>query len=179
MGRSFRMSLIELYKLPACNRRTVDNPDSVWDNDVTGYSFEKIVLENCMVQNIEKENLTVQAKGLSIDNTFTIFTDTPVYQAVDGSTFLGTSVYVPDSYFNIDDNAPAEYSLGGWFNVITPHHRRNGILEHSECILVKDTDPININGVDQYPSIAEIEETLKTKGGWKSNSWVSIWLSQP
>lgn len=177
MGRQLEMKLITLYKLPAVHRSIVKDSGSVWDNDVTGYDFEKIILENCMVQNIEKEDLQVLPQGLSIDNTFTVFTDTPVYQVVDGTDFLGTSVYVPDSYFNVNDTETARFSLGGWYNVITPHHRRNGLLEHTEAILVKDTSLVDSEGVVAYPDTSAIEPIVATKGGWKGETWVDVWLT--
>ncbi len=177
MPRQLKMKLIDLYKLPAAHRRTVESTDSVWDNEVASYSFEKIVLENCMVQVIEKEDLQVLPQGLSIDNTFTIFTDTPIYQLIEGTTFLGTSVYVPSSYFNFNDSTPAELQLGGWYNVITPHHRRNGLLEHTEAVLVKDTTLIDSEGLTAYPDTSDIEPIVKTKGGWKGDTWVNVWLN--
>lgn len=177
MGRVIKTRLIQRYPLPGVQRRIVKDETSPWSNKTESYSFENIVVGPAMVQMIEKEEVLVALQGNSVDTAFTIFSDTPVYAKIEGTAFVGTSIYIPDSYFSQDVNAPPEVQgKGGWFNVVQPHHRRNGVLEHTEAVLIRDTQATNVDGIQKYPDISPISSLLSTREQWQSGSWEGLWV---
>ena len=179
MSRVIKTRLIKRYTLPAVQRKIVLDNDTPWDNKTEAYFFKKIIVGPAIVQMIEKEVKTIAGQGNSLDTSFTIFSDTPVYAEIEGTTFVGTAVYIPDSYFCEDPNAPPEYlGQGGWFDVVQPHDRRNNVLEHTEALLVRDTEATDINNLHKYPDISVISSMLDTRDRWQSGMWENAWVNQ-
>lgn len=168
--------LIPRYNLPGVHRTVAKDTSGPWDNTVSSYSFENLVLDNCTLQTLSPRDLEVLQQGLSFDTTFTMFTNTPVYVAQDGEDFIGSSVYIPNIYFSYDGITPAKVNKGGWYTVVSAAHYGNDVINHCEAVIVKDTKITDQKGLSQYPDTSGIDPFLTTREQLFNGSWEDTWL---
>lgn len=173
-----KANMIPRFSLPAYHRKLVEdinsssnfsNKDKVWEF----YTEEAIY---CTLQTSSKDSISVDLQGISSEEVFTLRTKTPMYEAEDGTDFLGSGIYIPDSYF-VDSGTISIMevpSKGGWYNVIDSKCWNNGIFPHYECVVKKDNNAI----ASEYPTtIKEICDV----SGWDTQahlldrSWVDDW----
>tara|TARA_R110002012_G_scaffold228877_1_gene401396 strand:- start:359 stop:883 length:525 start_codon:yes stop_codon:yes gene_type:complete len=167
--------LIPRYSVPIVHRQTTK--DTTSDNPWAGageliYTFTKGVAAFCTIQQPTPEMLTPEEQGLSQDTVLMIRTETPIYGVSEGTDFLGTSVYVANSWFG-DDSGFAPISKGGWFTIVKPYRHGSGVINHYQAMLVKDSN----HKPEEYPDITALELEVATRGEFLSGDWSTTWLS--
>ena len=167
--------LIPRYKLPIVHRQASQKQgsDNPWEGagDIE-YTFTKAIAEVSTVQQPSPEMLTPEEQGLEQDEVLMLRTDTPVYGESDGTDFLGTSVYIPASWWG-DDKGFAPIGKGGWFTIVRPYRHGSGVINHYQAMLVRDSEAIE----EQYPDTSAIAPEVDTRSKFLSGNWSTTWLT--
>lgn len=168
--------LIPRYKLPIVHREAVKGTSSgnPWGGDENAYeyTFTKGVAEVCTLQQPSPNDLTPQEQGLSQDEILMLRTDTPVYGSSEGTDFLGTSVYIPSSWWG-DDSGFSAIGKGGWFTVTKPYRHGSDVISHYQAMLVRDSSAV----VTEYPDITLLTPEVDTREKYLSGDWEDVWLN--
>lgn len=178
-----RRKLIPRFSLPIYHRKKIESGD-------TDSPFDNVVVDTwvclceegkyCTLQVPNKKSIDIDLTGISSQEMFLLFTATPMHEAEEGTNFLGSGVYIPDSYFQYTDGDASSSSVvipskGGWYNVVSSKYRGVGVQSHYEVLVVKDNDALD----DEYPILqredcASLWSTYELfKGG---TGWVSNWI---
>ena len=168
--------LIPRYKLPIVHRQatkdtTSGNPWGGGSGELV-YTFTKSVAETCTLQQPSPEMLSPEEKGLAQDEVLMLRTETPIYGKSEGTDFLGTSVYIPSSWWG-DDAGFAPIGKGGWFTIVKPYRHGGGVISHYQAMLVRESDA----KTDEYPDVTGISTEVDTRSKFLSGDWSVTWLS--
>jgi hypothetical protein len=167
--------LIPRYNIPLVyrNEQNVEDSDNPFDNDSTNkiYTFKKVIAEMCTIQEARQKDLLLLPDGVSAEKVKRILTNTYIPSIPEGSNRLPAAFYIPDAYFTLDEDYPAE--IGGWYNVVTARPRLNGVINHYDCLVVRI-----IPEQDQYPPVVTFDDTVKIRSDFfNTNLWRAIWLT--
>ncbi len=178
-GMGFRTNgLIPRYKIPAVHRykKRLQSNDSFFDSDIDDrgyeYTFEKIVAMNCTIQQPKPVQLAPEEQGIEQDQRFMLITDTPVSNPIDGTEFMGSSIYIPDSWFTVIEGF-TPVGKGGWFNVTRLYNALSDVINHYHVEITKDTSAID----SHYPDISALLPFVDTRANYLLGDWEETWLS--
>lgn len=180
MARLRRGRLIKRFDLPAVYRKLVmdTDPDNHFDNIVESYEQIQFHVTGCTIQPVKDWVYDNVLQGISVDQIYTIVTESPLTTPVDGSDAVGCSIYIPSKFFTFD--APAGFPLfeeqGGWYRVIKPKNSFNGVQSSCQAYLVKDTVPLDDKGRTKYPDMTTVEPHMKTRKELLTNTWKQFFL---
>ncbi len=179
--RKRKNSLIPRYKYPYVIREVVTGEvteDNPFDNNTESYSFTKGVIEAGTVQTLSNWELNSLPEGNDSSQLFRIFTNTALYSALEGSSRMSDSIYLPDVFFALEEGTVPS-GVGGWFNVVKAQYRNVGIITHCEVIVAKDDYQLNREGLDQYPDTADLDALLTSRNVLLDSSiWESTWTEE-
>ena len=174
-------SLIPRYDYPMTTRTvnvSVATPDNPYANSTVGYTFIRGAASTCSIQNMKSWDINNLPEGVRTKQVFRLFTNTPLYPSIEGTDRMSDSVYLPDSFFSLNDVA-SPVGIGGWYNVINPYYRTVGVVCHCECVIYKDDNPLNTDGLSQFPDTSTLESLIDTKVKLQDSSiWLPTWLSE-
>lgn len=165
-------TLIKRFPLPLYHRNATKTGGGFGKPQIT-YTFLTQVAEMCTLQPPKAEEITVNLSGLSSQDMFVIRTNTALFTPEDGTDFLGSGVYIPDSYFMTGNNPFTEGGKGGWYNVVQIMSWGNNVINHYKALLVRDKSPEEI----KYPNdkLALIETDIDTRDKLFGGNWISGW----
>lgn len=169
-----KRKLIKRYPLPMIRRERVADK---W-NRSESYNFEFYAAEYCTLQNLTLKDIKVLPEGLSSDFTYTLYSNSNISCAIDGTEDLGNSIYIPPTIMGVNGNTNNTSHLGGWYTVVSvPSVWINGTVEHTKAYLTKDTTLLNTSGQEAYPTIASdyIDSLLLDKDGLVNEDWLVGW----
>lgn len=173
-----RNNLIQRYSVPFYHRIVKgDESDNPFDDVIP--TIETITEEGkfCTIQNAKKNKFITDLSGLSTEEFFVIYTQTPMYQPIKGTGDLGSGVYIPDSFFGVTSSPfGIRKGVGGWYNAVEVYPYANNVIPHYMCLLVKDTTAKD----NEYPT-AQKDASLpymSTLAEFKSGAWVATWMGK-
>ena len=179
MGRLKRGRLIKRFDFPAVYRKVVmaSNPDDYFDNVVESYEQIKFYVTGSTIQPIKDWEYQQVLQGLSVDQCYSIITETPLTTPVDGSTAIGCSIYIPSRFFMYDapTGFPEMEKQGGWYRVVQPKNSFNGIQSNCQAYLVKDTVLQDDEGRDKYPLMVAVDALMSTREQLLSGLWKQLY----
>jgi hypothetical protein len=172
-----KSKLIPRFSLPAYHRKKVDGEvkSSPFSNKGKEWRFYTEEALYCTLQKPNKDSINIDLTGISSEDVFIIRTKTPMHEAEEGTGFIGSGVYIPDSFF-LDEGVSSVLEIpskGGWFNVISSKYWGNGIFPHYECVIKKDNNAKE----SDYPSdiLTLCKDQWSTKTKLLSRVWVASW----
>ena len=179
MARTRKKStLIPRYDYPMTTRNvnvstaTADDP---FANETTSYTFVRGAALACSIQNATPWDINTLPEGIKTSQVFKIFSNTPLYMSIEGTDRMSDSIFLPDSYFTLNDNT-APTSVGGWYNVVKSSFRNVGVVVHCEAIIAKDDNLLNTDGLSQFPDTSTLEPLVDTKSKLQdSTGWLPTW----
>ena len=168
-------TLIKRYSLPIYHRNVTETQTGGWDNVTEVLDITTEEGKRCTLQSVNKNEFTADVSGLVSTDAFTLYTQTPVYAPISGTGFLGSGVYIPDSFFGLTGEGILPQKIGGYFNCIEVHPHQNGVIQHYKALIVKDYTP----EADKYPVQKVIDTTvdMDTLEKYKQGAWVTGWVS--
>jgi hypothetical protein len=172
-------TLIKRYPLPLCRRTinvsapTADNP---FANSTTSYTFLRLEAEACTLQNVSGNKMQELPEGVRTEQMFTLYTNTGVFGSFDNTDVLADAVFIPDSWFEMGGYVPP--NSGGWFRVVQELPRGNGVVQHTECVIVKDKNLLSNEEIIQYPDTTLLGANTPTKVSITNGSWITDWLGE-
>ena len=177
MVRIRKKSLIKRFSMPMV-RRTLDiaaaTPDNPFANTTEEFIFDREVAEFCTIQSLSAIEIAALPQGQSTGSEFTIFTNTMLFGSIEDTDRISDAIYVPSSFFSPE---PAN-GMGGWFNVVQVKYRLNGVINYSQATIVRDFNPLNVNGLPKYPDTTLLEPQIDTKEKLLSGDWEASWLAE-
>ncbi|AUR86365.1 hypothetical protein NVP1084O_158 [Vibrio phage 1.084.O._10N.261.49.F5] len=165
--------LIKRYSTPLYHRKAVVSSDSVFDNEANSYEIVTQEAKNCTLQTTSKNDFITDVSGLATTDYITIYTQTPLFEPVKGGGFLGSGIYIPDSFFGIGNPFGVPENTGGYFNAVEVHTYQNQAVPHFMALLVKDTSP----DLEKYPEqrVQETASLMDTLPKYQNGDWVQLW----
>ena len=172
-----RKGLLPRFSFPIVHRQV--NQDAGSGNPWGGageleYTFTKQVAEFCTLQQPNPYQLSPEQQGLGQDEGLMFRTETPIYGVSEGTDFLGSSIYIPDSWFG-DDSGFTPIGKGGWFTIIKPYRHGGDVINHYQALIVKDSEANNTDG--KYPDTTALDLEVTTRADFISGNWSTTWLS--
>lgn len=181
MARLRKSSLIKRYDYPYTRRSlvtTTPTPDDPFANSTTSYVFVRGVVEACSVQNASSWDMNSLPEGSRTKQVFKIFTNTMISTAIENTNTLSDSVYLPDSFFNVN-GVQMQAGVGGWYNVIKVSFFMNGVIPHVEAFIAKDDYTLNADGISQFPSTTSLDLLVSTNAELKNSIlWKGAWIGE-
>ncbi len=173
-----KSTLIPRWDYPMTTRNvnvSVATPDDPFANSTTSYTFIRGAALACSIQNMSSWDINNLPEGIKTKQVFRMFSNTPLYSSIEGTDRMSDSIYLPDSFFSLNDTT-APVGVGGWYNVIKPYYRNVGVVVHCECVIFKDDNPLNTDGLSQFPSTVNLDPLIDTKTKLQdSTGWLPTW----
>ena len=172
-----KTTLIPRYDYPMTTRNvnvstaTADDP---FANETTSYTFVRGAALACSIQNATPWDINTLPEGIKTSQVFKIFSNTPLYMSIEGTDRMSDSIFLPDSFFEIN-GLPAPTGIGGWYNVVNSSYRGVGVVTHCEAIIAKDDNLLNTDGLSQFPDTTLLETNTDTKTKLLSGDWITDW----
>ena len=179
MARLRKRSLIKRFDLPAVRRSvstSVVDADNPFSNNTEEIVFTRIVAEASTLQTLSSWEISALPEGNSNSSLFTIFTNTPLFSAIENTSQMADSVYLPDSYFIL--NGITSTSVGGWYTVIKSSIRNSDTINHCQCVLSKDFNLVDVNNIAQYPTVVNLDPLINTRDKLYGSDWQASWLAE-
>lgn len=168
-------SLIKRFPLPLYHRiKEEDKTSSPWGGDsVTTVSITTEVAQDCTLQPVDTQKLSAGLEGLSVNDIFVLRTNTPIYTAIEGTTLIGSGIYLPPCYFTPAGSTFVPPSIGGYYNCLEVKRWNNGVINHYEAMVVKTyTLEDGYYPVDKVSlTAADMDTVEKLKNG----DWITGW----
>lgn len=167
--------LIKKFYFPIVHREVVKDSSGPWDNEVESFNFIKDVAEACTLHPIKQDNVSVLTEGVKKDNAYVLITNSPMWAQEDGQDFMGTSLYIPNNFFNTAPTRLPIPNKGGWYRVIMSKPWQNGVRNNYEVLIEKDTTAEDDEGNNKYPDTSSVNSL--SNSDLKGNSWEAAWLA--
>ena len=172
-GRS-RMSFLPHADFPLIHTVAQVESGGPFDNNITTYVHTKDVASQCSIQPMTAAEIQVLPEGIKKDAVYTLYTNSPVYAEEDGTDFVGSSIYIPNSWWQTGDSNFITPFKQGWFKVIQAKNWGNNIRNHYEATIVKDTTVTDDQGNMQYPDMTTFD--TYNRETFLSGAWEDSWL---
>lgn len=167
--------LIRKFYFPIVHREAVEDTDGPWDNDITSFNMIKDVAVACTLHPIKQNPVQVLIEGIKKDNCYVLISNSPLWAQEDGTNFMGTSVYIPDGFFNTATSRLTIPNKGGWYRVIMSKPWGNNVRNNYEVLIEKDTTSEDDEGITKYPDVSTIQNL--TRDQLYTTDWEAAWLA--
>ncbi len=168
---------IKRFSVPAFHTISVPpSPNTGWGNVPASYDIQTVEAKYCTLQDTKPNQIGIDTAGIHTTDMFTMYTETPLFEPEEGSTtFQGSGIYIPPSFFQITDADFVHTNKGGYYKVIKSTVWNNGVIPHYKVLVMKDytVDP------DKYPvqKVADTASQMDTLSKYKNGDWVNEWTS--
>ncbi len=170
-------SLITRYPLPMVRRSlttTAVDADNPFSNATESYVFVRGQASDCTLQAVDDNKAESLPEGVRKEDSFTIYSTTPLYQAVADSNEIADALYIPDSFFEL--NGYVKAGAGGWYTVVSSKIHNN-LQSHCEAVITKDLE-LKDGALDQYPDLTVLGTLVDTRAKLVAGSWLTAFEAE-